>query len=102
MKNECAELQQKIDEMNDKMIKSAIFLSEKYHSKGLPLTGEGQRIRNELDLLSDELRPLTTRRDELLNKIRIREEALDLLQELGIIDDNLKQSSIMNTIKSLF
>jgi hypothetical protein len=42
------------------------------------------------------------RRDELINKIRIREEALDLLQELGIIDDNLKQSSIMNTIKSLF
>ena len=102
MKNECAELQQKIDEMNDKIIKSGIMLNETYYFKGIPLTTEAHKIREERELLSDELRPLTTRRDELLNKIRIREEALDLLQELGIIDDNLKQSSIMNTIKSLF
>ena len=102
MKNELIEIQQKIDELNNNQQKISKKAQNRYDNGYRNTQEEAQKIVDELNLIGSQLGPLTTRRDELLNKIRIREEALDLLQELGIIDDNLKQSSIMNTIKSLF
>jgi flagellar biosynthesis chaperone FliJ len=102
MKNELVEIQPKMDEIIDKQQKILHEWSDKCE-KGIATNDEGQKVMEEVNVvLGAPLGQLQMRRDELINKIRIREEALDLLQELGIIDDNLKQSSIMNTIKSLF
>lgn len=101
MKNEYEEAVKKIEEIDNKLKKISNECEARF-KKGIQNTHQqAQEICDKMQILHNEQGPFNARRNELIHKIRIREEALDLLIELGLVNENLKQPSIFDKIKSL-
>ena len=104
MKNEYDEIMKKYEEQLLKNNKAA----EEYSAKRVA-NSSNQRLLEKMmceytigyNERMIEANKLRDKAQELRDKIRIREEALDLLIELGLVNENLKQPSIFDKIKSL-
>jgi hypothetical protein len=103
MKKEYAEVVQKFDELNKKQQKHAKNYNDRFE-KGFRFTSkeEADKHVNKQNEMMMELAKLATRQQELSHKILIREEALDLLKELGLYSDAPKEKSRLDKFLSIF
>ncbi len=102
LKKEYAEVVQKFDELHKKQQKHAKNYNDRYE-KGFRFTKEeAEKHVNKQNEMITELAKLPALQQELRHKILIREEALDLLKELGLYSDAPKEKSRISKLLSIF
>ena len=107
MKKEYAEVVQKMDNLYKKtesLRKNYENRREKKHPlyTQVEIHKSMQKYTEELSEITTEIAKLEPRRQELSHKILIREEALDLLKELGLYNDAPKEKSRLDKFLSIF
>lgn len=102
MKKEYAEVVQKTDELHKKQQKLMKTAQNRYEKGPRYTQEEAQNIQNKVNEITMEIGKLNTLQEELRHKILIREEALDLLKELGLYSDAPKEKSRISKLLSIF
>jgi hypothetical protein len=107
MKKEYAEILQKLDNLYKKgenLRKNYENRREKEHPRYTQVEIDKSMVKysEKTTEIMTEMGKLTALRDELRHKILIREEALDLLKELGLYSDAPKEKSRISKLLSIF